>query len=212
MSAVNESIAREFFEALGYCVSQPCKYTVPGRHKKAEEELDLLVTHPLIAEHRVPEHVLWLTGDLKTVARAVVGVRGWHTERFSEAKFVQTPEVLRFAERAARHAAAARLGSEQVAAILCVPALPASGELKSKALQGLKSRGIDGVLSFHTMLAELMRRADVNKNYDKSDLLQILRILKVYELLREPQMELFGARPRRPRKKPAETPPLEAPA
>jgi hypothetical protein len=29
-----------------------------------------------------------------------------------------------------------------------------------------------------------------NRNYQKSDLLQVLRLLKNYELLKEPQMEL----------------------
>jgi hypothetical protein len=37
----------------------------------------------------------------------------------------------------------------------------------------------------------------VNRNYQKSDLLQIIRILKNYDLMREPQMELFKTRPRR---------------
>ncbi len=197
MSAVNDFIAREFFESLGYFVSQPCKHTAPGRHKKAEEELDLLVLHPLVADHCVPEHLVWTAADLRTVKRAVVGIRGWHAERFSLTKFAQTPEVLRFAERAARTAAAARMGSAMPAAILCVPELPASGELKEKTLRALKERGVDGVLSFRTMLTELMARVRTNCNYEKSDLLQALRILKRYGLLREPQMELFAPRARR---------------
>ncbi len=193
MSAVNEWIAREYFEALGYMVSQPCKYT-PARHKKADEELDLLIVHPQVKEHRLPEHIVWSSDDLKHVAQAVVGVRGWHTDRFYAATFEQTPEMLRFADKAARRAAAARLGAEQVAAILCLPELPASGELKEKTLRALKERGIDGVLSFRTMLHELVAKVDANRNYDKSDLLQIVRILKNYGLLRDPQMELFGRR------------------
>jgi hypothetical protein len=32
---------------------------------------------------------------------------------------------------------------------------------------------------------------DVSKNYEKSDLLQILRILKTYDLLKEAQLDLF---------------------
>lgn len=196
MSAVNEWIAREYFEALGYLVSQPCKYT-PARHKKAEEELDLLIVHPQVRDHRVPDRIVWTSADLQTVSRAVVGVRGWHTDRFYAATFEQTPEILRFAERAARRAAAERLGAEPVAAILCLPELPASGELKEKTLSALKARGIDGVLSFRTMLQELVAQVDINRNYDKSDLLQVLRILKTYGLMRDPQLELFGRRSRR---------------
>ncbi len=34
MSDVNEWVVREYFEALGYFVSQPCKYTVGGAASK----------------------------------------------------------------------------------------------------------------------------------------------------------------------------------
>lgn len=194
MSAVSELIAREYFEELGYLVSQPCKYSASGRAKRVEEEIDLLIVHPLVSEQRIPDQLVWTTSDLKTVGRAVVGVRGWHTERFYAATFAQTPEILRFAERVARDAAAVRLGSASVAAILCLPELPASGELKARTLAVLKEHGIDGILSFRTMLTELLCHVEVNRNYEKSDLLQTLRILKNYGLVKDPQMELFGKR------------------
>jgi hypothetical protein len=196
MSAVNESIAQEYFEQLGFLVSQPCKYAASGRVKHVEEELDLLIVHPRVTEHRLPDQIIWTSSDLKTVGRAVVGVRGWHTERFSAATFAQTPEILRFAERAARSAAALRLGVDSVVAILCLPELPASGELKERTLTALKEHGIDGVLSFRTMLVELLGLVKTNRNYEKSDLLQTLRILKNYGLTKDPQMELFAKRRR----------------
>lgn len=199
MSAVNEWIAREYFEMLGYLVNQPCKYLASAKHKRAEEELDLLIVRPQAAAHAVPEHMIWTTADLAGVARAVVGVRGWHTDRIYTGTLTRTPEIFRFAERAARHAAEARLGSESVAAILCLPELPATGALKDKTLAALKERGIDGVLSFRTMLQELVSKVDRNRNYDKSDLLQILRILKVYGFVKPPQMELFERRAGRPK-------------
>jgi hypothetical protein len=201
MSAVSEWIAREYFEQLGYLTSQPYKYISSSRQKKADEELDLLIVHPQVQEHRTPEHMVWTTDDLSSVARAVVGVRGWHTERIYAATLEQTPEISRFASQLVRSAASARLGSGPVAAVLCLPELPASGALKEKTLRALRERGIDGVLSFRTMLSELVSMVKTNRNYDKSDLLQILRILKNYEFLREPQMELFVGRGRKPRRK-----------
>lgn len=201
MSAVSEWIAREYFEQLGYLTSQPYKYISSSRQKKADEELDLLIVHPQVQEHRTPEHMVWTTDDLSSVARAVVGVRGWHTERIYAATLEQTPEISRFASQLVRSAASARLGTGPVAAVLCLPELPASGALKEKTLKALRERGIDGVLSFRTMLSELVSMVKTNRNYDKSDLLQILRILKNYEFLREPQMELFAGRGRKPRRK-----------
>lgn len=197
MSAVSEAIAREYFEQLGFLVSQPCKHVTQGRVKTTEEELDLIVLNPSAIEHRLPEHMVWAQSDLENVTRAVVAVRGGHTERFYAAMFEQTPEILRFAESAARRAAAVRLGGEPVAAILCLPDLPASGELRDKTVEALRARGVDGVLSFRTMLAELLTLVKVNRNYERSDLLQTLRILKNYGLMRDPQMELFSRRARR---------------
>ena len=203
MSAVGEAIAREYFEQLGFLVAQPFKHVPSGRIKTTEEELDLIVMNPRAIEHRVPEHGVWTSADLATVTRALVAVRGGHAERFSAATFEQTPEILRFAESAARRAAAARLGGEPVAAILCLPDLTASGELRDKTLAALKARGVDGVLSFRTMLTELLTLVKVNQNYERSDLLQTLRILKNYGMMRDPQMELFSRRMRKT--KPRET-------
>ena len=44
------------------------------------------------------------------------------------------------------------------------------------------------------MLADLIDQIEVNRNYQKSDLLQIIRILKNYDLFKEPQLELFKSR------------------
>lgn len=197
MSAVNEWITREFFEHLGYLVAQPCKYEPTGRNPRVEEDLDLLVIHPQVVEHKLPAHMVWTTQDLETVGRAVVGVRGGHSERFYSGAFEQAPDILRYAERSARLAAAARLGGEPLAVILCIPELPVSEDLREKTLSGLRERGIDGVVSFRTMLLELVSRVKVNRNYEKSDLLQILRILKAYGLIKDPQLDFFEKRGRK---------------
>jgi len=197
MSAVSEAIAREYFELLNYLVTQPRKYVVPGRQKNAEEEVDLVIFNPRVKLHRLPDTIVWTTQDLKNVARAIVGVRGWHTERFYASTFEQTPEILRFVEPESLRFASQILGSEDMAKILCLPRLPASGQLKAKTIEMLRGRGIDGVISFRTMLAELASRVDTNRNYEKSDLLQVIRLLKNYDFLKGDQLELFAKRRRR---------------
>lgn len=197
MSAVNEQIVREYFEHLGYCVTQPCKYVSIGRNKRIEEELDLLVTHPQVPEHVLPTGMVWTSDELKTVSRAIVGVRGGHSERFYSGIYEQAPEILRYAERSARLAGAARLGGAPLAVILCIPELPVSEELRTKTLAGLRVRGVDGVITFRSMLMELISAVRSNRNYEKSDLLQILRILKAYGLVMDPQLEFFDKRGRK---------------
>jgi hypothetical protein len=56
---------------------------------------------------------------------------------------------------------------------------------------------VDAVIPFRTMLADLVDLVEVNRNYQKSDLLQIIRILKNYGFFREPQLELFKGRRRK---------------
>lgn len=200
MASVSEWIVREYFEQQGYMVVEPCKYSVTGRPKRMDEEIDLIVDHPLIAEQRLPDTMLWTTKDLKTVSRAVVGVYGWHTERIYPAMLEHIPEIVRFAGADAVRSAVRRLGKPDFAKILCLPQLPVSEKLRNDTLNLLKQKGIDGVLSFRTMLLELLEGVDTNRNYEKSDLLQILRILKKYDLLKAPQLELFALRKRRARR------------
>lgn len=194
MASVSEWIAREYFEMLGFMVIQPCKYSVSGRPKRIEEETDLIIHNPLIAEHVLPQSLLWTTTDLKTVARAVVGVYGWHTDRFYPAMLENLPEIVRFAGAESLKMAARRLGSDQIARILCLPQLPVAQRLKEETLAILKSKGINGILQFRAMLAEIIKGVDKNRNYEKSDVLQIIRILKNYDLFREAQLELFTGR------------------
>ena len=46
MSAVDESIVREYFEAHGFLVCQRRKYVVQARQKTADEEINLIVLNP----------------------------------------------------------------------------------------------------------------------------------------------------------------------
>lgn len=199
MAAVSVWVVREYFESLGYLVCQPHKYTVPGRQKTADEEVDLVVLNPRVDRHRAPRKMEWTSEDLGSVASAVVGIRGWHTERFYASTFEQTPDILRFAEPESVRYAEHLLGTERMAKILCLPRLPASDELKVKTLKALQEKGINGVISFQTILFELVRHVDTKKNYEKSDLLQVIRMLKNYDLLKEPQLDLFDKKSRRTR-------------
>jgi hypothetical protein len=66
----------------------------------------------------------------------------------------------------------------------------------------LRAKGVDAIIPFRTMLADLIEQIEVNRNYQKSDLLQVIRILKNYDFFRGPQLELFKAGRKRTAKKP----------
>ncbi len=198
MSSVNEWMVREYLEALGFLVRQPRKYQVVARSKGVHEEVDLLAVNPAVAAGAPPPKAkLWGAGELAQVSAAIVAVRGWHSEKFTAAMLASSPETYRFAEPDAVRVAESELGAANPAKILCMADLPADPDQRAEALGFLKSRGIDGVILFRPMLLELAERVDVKKTYEKSDLLQILRILKNYDLLKSGQMDLFAHSRRR---------------
>ena len=212
MSSVNEWVVREYLEALGFLVRQPRKYQVVARSKNLHEEVDLLAFNPAVkGPGELPGTLVWGARELSQVAGAVVAVRGWHSEKFTTAILTGSPEIYRFAEAESVKRAAVELGIERPARVLCLADLPTDAEQRAEALDFLKARGIDGVILFRPMLLELAERVDVKKTYEKSDLLQILRILKNYDLLRSGQMDLFRQTRRRRTASPTPESPEELP-
>lgn len=196
MSAVSETIVREYFELHDFFVHQQRKYITTARRE--DEEIDFFVFNPRYQAGSKPLPFELQSENLKHVARAMVVVKGWHTESISASLLAATPEILRFLEPAAmKQAEQAFPGAGPLVKLLVVPGLPATEELRRQTVELLKAKGLDGVISFRAMLADLIDHVEVNRNYQKSDLLQILRILKNYEFFREPQLELFHARKRR---------------
>ncbi len=195
MSAVDESIVREYFEAHGFLVCQRRKYVAQARQKTADEQISLIVLNP-IAEHGVPAD-FELTGDtLKQVSRAVVAVKGWHTEVFSPGVLAHQPKIFRFVEPRIVEEAQRLVGGDGLRKLLVIPGLPRDEKLRERSIELLRAKGVDGVISFTEILSDLIGRVQTNRNYHKSELLQTLRLLKNYDLLREPQLEL-KLRPKR---------------
>ena len=189
MSAVSETIVREYLELHGFFVRQQRKFIAPSRHE--DDEIDFYALNPHY-EPGAPLPFVLASEDLKGVARALVVVKGWHTETFSPGLLANAPEIFRFVEPAAFEQASKSFGGDgPLTKLLVVPALPSGEEARTQSIELLRARGIDAVIPFHSLLADLIGEIEVNRNYQKSDLLQIIRILKNYGFFRDPQMELF---------------------
>ena len=188
MSAVDESIVREYFEAHGFLVCQRRKYVVQARRKTADEEINLVILNPRATPGEVEFELS--SGALKHISRAVVAVKGWHTEVFAPGVLAHQPKIFGFVEKRAIAEAQQLTGGEALTKILVVPGLPRDAKTRQRSVEVLKSKGVDAVISFRAMLQELIVSVHTNRNYQKSDLLQILRLLKNYDLLKEPQLEL----------------------
>jgi hypothetical protein len=199
MSAVSETIVREYFELHEFLVRQHRKHVGQARAKE-EDDIDFFVLnpHPRARDGEVP--FVLASADLPWIERAIVVVKGWHTETFSQARLTHSPEIYRFVQAKVFQQAMRAFGQEGlVVKILVVPALPQERQAREQSIALLRSKGVDAVIPFRTMLTDLIAATAVNRNYQKSDLLQLIRILKNYDFFREPQLELF--KPRRSKTK-----------
>jgi len=213
MSAIDEGIVREYFEQNGFFVRQARKYSVTARKKTGEEEIDLLVVNPAwVRGSREPDFFLF-ANELAFVQRGVVVVKPWHTSVFTPTILRSSPEIFAFLEQnVLRHLprlfeapGGGEEGGAAVKKILVLPALPTAEPFRSQSVALLKERGVDGIISFRAMLTDLLDKIESNQNYSKSDTLQVMRILKNYDLVRDAQFDLpVGREPvaRKPRAEP----------
>jgi len=196
MSSVSETIVREYFELHEFLVRQHRKYIAQTRREDDDIDFFVLNPHPLPRAGELP--FVLASPDLQFIERAIVVVKGWHTETFSSAVLAHAPEIFRFVEPKVFQQAARAFGKDGAPLkILVVPALPQAQAGRDQSIALLRSKGVDAVIPFRTMLADLVGSIEVNRNYQKSDLLQMIRILKNYDFLREPQLELFKSKRRR---------------
>ena len=84
----------------------------------------------------------------------------------------------------------------EITRVLVLPSLPTQEPFRSQSVQMLKERGVDGIISFRAMLQDLIEKIETNRNDRKSDTLQVMRILKNYDLLKDPQMDLLPPKTR----------------
>lgn len=190
MGAVSETLVREYFELNGFFVRQRRKHV--AQYRSEDEEIDFFVWHPQPQPTKGALPFLLGTSDLACVARAVVVVIGWHAGRFSASTAASAPELFRFAEPAAFERSVRSLGEgPPPLKILVTPALPDDDAARRLAFDAIRAKNVDAIIPFPTVLTELIARVEANRNYQKSDVLQTLRILKAYDLVKDPQMELF---------------------
>lgn len=196
MSAVSEQVVREFFELQGFLVRELRKSVAPGDAVRGATSADFAVFNP--AARRNPADLPFELGGehVSRIRQAAVLVLGWHTTRIYARTVGRLSEIGKFVDRVASPLPESGLAGEGVLRLIAAPGLPA-GQAGERTAAALKERGVDGILPFDRLLNELVARVEVNRNYTRSDLLQTLRLLKIYGLLRDPQLELFARGRRR---------------
>ena len=201
MSAIDEGIVREYFEQNGFLVRQARKYQVSARRKTGDEEIDLVVYNPAWRRgSRRPDFFLF-SSELAFVHKAIVAVKGWHTGVVTPATLKSSPEIFRFLEENVLKEVTRFFPAEtpddaggELTKILVLPSLPTAEPFRSQSVELLKAHGIDAIISFRAMLLDILDKIEINQNYSKSDTLQVMRILKNYDLLKDTQLDMFPER------------------
>lgn len=204
MAAFDENLVREYFELNGFLVRQLRKYQVQSRRKRADEEIDLLVFNPRPRRSAQTPSFQMFAPDVAAIQRALVVIRGWHSTRFTPSILRSSTrmfdflkkEVVEQTELLFDHDEEWSAGDSALQKILIIPSLPLKTLEREESLSLLRASGIDGIITFQTILENIVRLIEVNNNYQKSEILQLLRILKVYDMLKPPQMEFFPDNPK----------------
>jgi hypothetical protein len=84
-----------------------------------------------------------------------------------------------------------------LAKILVLPGIPTQEAQRNESIALLREHGVDHVLTFRTILESMIQRVESNQSYAKSDNLQLLRLLRVYDMVKSSQLELFPNPPTR---------------
>ena len=75
--------------------------------------------------------------------------------------------------------------------LLVIPAVPRSEIKMEELFHHFREIGVDGILTLSSMLENLLRQSLKTQNYAGNGIFQLLRLLKVYQLAREPQLDFF---------------------
>jgi len=172
LTDVNEEIVRQYFELKGYFVQTDVLYLKPkgktGKKSSGYGDIDLIILNPK-------------TGD-----KAIVGVSGWHRERVTPS-YVEGWQGRLFSHL---HPLALKKASEVLSStskdfrkILVISRMGSKEKSREMFEQKARQLGIDKIIEFPTILKELISLIKTEPSYD-SEVLQTLRLLKIYDLLK----------------------------
>src|SRR5574341_16035 len=171
MTDVNEEIVRVYFELKGYFVYPNLKYTVTKKGIRGDSDIELAIY------------------NLETGNKAIVEVKGWHSENFSLTYFSTTDfqnysdnRLFNFIRPEAIKKAIEFFKTDDFRKILVISKLASTQ--REDCIKLSKERGIDELIEFYEILKYVVENVVPNKNYRDSEFLQTVRLLKNYGFIK----------------------------
>ncbi len=198
MQSVGETLITEYLEQHGFLVRPLRKSRLQSR-RAPEEGLDLYVRRiDFTPGARAPNFFLF-SSELRYVESAIICVRGWFGDKAALGSMTSGQDiqhyieanVIKNVEKWFEVDSQVTFGTKAPPLkVLVAPVFPAQEPYRSQCIELLDVRGVDGILSFKSMILDLIDQIDTKQIYEKSELLQLLRALKTFDLIKDSQMNL----------------------
>ena len=202
MVDIEQEILEAYFESNGFLVRQAGKPNDSESKKKSLPLPTIAVLNPAVQSSDPNLSFRLFTGDLKGVRSALVSRLGWENSSFSNSILNSDAKLMKFFKQEVTQERISlgynpgpELPESWMGSYLCllvVPALPRN-EVNLKDLFVLfREMGVGGVLCLSSMLENLLRQSMPTLKYSNNGVFQMLKLLKVYQLAREPQLDMFS--------------------
>ena len=138
------------------------------------------------------------TGDLARYDSSVFGLIDWQVSGFSPDLLSNDVRLIKFFRKQIDNQKALWVGEDLKNLMkedqlkLIVPALPKSENKTKDLFELLRANGINGVLTMSSVLENLLRNVPGKPESRGNPTIHLLKLLKLYGLATEPQLDIFG--------------------
>lgn len=180
-----QQLVREFFELHGFSVRQSLDTSVRSL-------VDIEVFNPAYDGTQSVDFMVF-PNKLAGIRQARVYARGWKAyHKYSLAQLSKSESILNFIESTIAKDPSPIFSDapRDSLNLLLLPSLPTREPARTRATERLKKEGVQGVISFLSILRTLISRAERVHPSAASDTLRLIRVLKSFDLLKNQQLEL----------------------
>ena len=197
---VERELVETYFESNGFLVRQTGNLEVVSGRKKHEKLVTLGIFNPAVSHNASMSFRLY-TSDLSKIRSGLVTLLGWGNSDFANGMLNNDSSLVKFFKKEVKDSRLntgfnssselAQSGMGPLKRLLIVPALPRNETKAGDVFSMLKEIGVDGVLTLRSLMENLLKQTEPANLYPGKPFFQILKLLKVYELAKEPQLEMF---------------------
>lgn len=203
MTPLEELIAREYFERNGFYIKR-LNFALPAELPKTKHPISLPPTYLLQRQtgrtqnHPLEDRFQLFSSDVGGLALGTLTIISWQRTGLSLPMFQSFSRyrswvrntiapMLQFIHPSLKEL---RLPAPPLP-ILLLPGLPSQDPYRKEIIQILKQNGIEALFTLRTLLESLIHQTDTHSLTPDSAISEILRLLKTYDLISPPQLDLF---------------------